>query len=413
VRLVVRGFGPIGEADVLLRRFTLFVGPNAAGKSYFAYLIWVLLNVEPDWNRLRDVINRFVNPLPSGVESLAEAVKEAVMELLREFPNLFGDSLRRGLQETYMVDSVGYLVNVGSDVAEVGVLSDDGGNRIVMEVSRSGELRLSAPEGPGVRSVPGVFEVSASRVAEDVVELVSRLGGREIYRISVNVHEPGEVGGAVAAMFATLLHSLFDGYLPLTNSALLPDGRAGILRTRAPLIYVLLRERTLSPSFLVSSVDAEFLALMESLPRRGERDPAMSEVAELLESELGARFEVDVASVERLFIRYGGVSMPLMRTASGFRELAPLAYLLKYGHDVQVLIVEEPEAHLHPDAQSLVTRVLAAAASHANRTVIVTTHSIHVLDEVNHLIRLSRLGVDERVRLGYRPWEGLESNGHA
>ncbi len=42
VRLGVRGFGPISEAEVDLRPLTVFVGPSNAGKTYLATLIYAL-----------------------------------------------------------------------------------------------------------------------------------------------------------------------------------------------------------------------------------------------------------------------------------------------------------------------------------------------------------------------------------
>lgn len=42
LELEVKDFGPIVEAKVDLRPFTLFVGPSNTGKSYLAVLIYAL-----------------------------------------------------------------------------------------------------------------------------------------------------------------------------------------------------------------------------------------------------------------------------------------------------------------------------------------------------------------------------------
>ena len=72
-------------------------------------------------------------------------------------------------------------------------------------------------------------------------------------------------------------------------------------------------------------------------------------------------------------------------------ELAPVVLYLR--HVIvpgNVLIVEEPESHLHPAMQVEFTRQLAALV-HAGVRVIVTTHSEWVLEELANIV--SRFGL--------------------
>ena len=55
-----------------------------------------------------------------------------------------------------------------------------------------------------------------------------------------------------------------------------------------------------------------------------------------------------------------------------------------------VLIIEEPESHLHPAMQVEFTRQLAGLVR-AGIRVIVTTHSEWVLQELANLVRVSAL----------------------
>ena len=79
--------------------------------------------------------------------------------------------------------------------------------------------------------------------------------------------------------------------------------------------------------------------------------------------------------------------LPLMRASSMVSELAPVVLYLR--HLVQpgdVLIIEEPESHLHPAMQVEFTRQLAGLVR-AGIRVIVTTHSEWVLQELANLVR--------------------------
>ena len=68
-----------------------------------------------------------------------------------------------------------------------------------------------------------------------------------------------------------------------------------------------------------------------------------------------------------------------------------------------VLIIEEPESHLHPAMQVEFIRQLAAVVK-AGIRVVITTHSEWVLEELANLVRLSDL--DESDRAGI---DGAES----
>ena len=77
-------------------------------------------------------------------------------------------------------------------------------------------------------------------------------------------------------------------------------------------------------------------------------------------------------------------------------ELAPVVLYLR--HVVQqgdTLIIEEPEAHLHPTAQVEFTRLLAGAVK-AGVRVVITTHSEWVLWELANLVRMSKLPMELR-----------------
>ena len=85
-----------------------------------------------------------------------------------------------------------------------------------------------------------------------------------------------------------------------------------------------------------------------------------------------------------------------MRASSMVSELAPVVVYLRYlVQPGDVLIIEEPESHLHPAMQAVFARELARLARSGIR-VVVTTHSEWLLDQFANLVRLSALPEDER-----------------
>ena len=94
--------------------------------------------------------------------------------------------------------------------------------------------------------------------------------------------------------------------------------------------------------------------------------------------------------------------LPLMNTSSMVSELAPVVLYLR--HVVQpgdVLIIEEPESHLHPAMQVAFTRLLAAVARSGVR-VVLTTHSEWVLEALANLVRLSEVDRAQRQEIRRR-----------
>ena len=85
-----------------------------------------------------------------------------------------------------------------------------------------------------------------------------------------------------------------------------------------------------------------------------------------------------------------------MNSSSMVSELAPVVlYLRHIVRPGDTLIIEEPEAHLHPTAQVEFTRLLAAIVKGGIR-VIMTTHSEWVLWELANLVRMSELPLELR-----------------
>ena len=88
--------------------------------------------------------------------------------------------------------------------------------------------------------------------------------------------------------------------------------------------------------------------------------------------------------------------LPLMNSSSMVSELAPVVlYLRHVVRPGDTLIIEEPEAHLHPTAQVEFTRLLAGTVK-AGIRVIITTHSEWVLWELANLVRMSELPLELR-----------------
>ena len=80
-------------------------------------------------------------------------------------------------------------------------------------------------------------------------------------------------------------------------------------------------------------------------------------------------------------------SLPLYVSSSTVSEISPLVLLLISNINYNVIIIEEPEGHLHPEFQWLIARVLIKLVN-SGKQVWITTHSDTVLQHINNMIKL-------------------------
>ena len=193
---------------------------------------------------------------------------------------------------------------------------------------------------------------------------------------------------------------LFNVANPLSNAVhYLPADRAGVMHAGRALIisllerasYPALQRGTLFPT--LPGALANFLQQLVDLDEpRGQEGLAANLEREILKGAIHIKkSEIGYPSFFYQPQGWRSEDIPLMNSSSMVSELAPVVLYLR--HIVQpgdVLIIEEPESHLHPAMQVEFVRQLAAVVNSGIR-VMLTTHSEWVLDELANLVRLSDL----------------------
>ena len=71
-----------------------------------------------------------------------------------------------------------------------------------------------------------------------------------------------------------------------------------------------------------------------------------------------------------------------------------------------MLIIEEPEAHLHPENQILLIKYIVKAVNQG-LNVILTSHSEYISDQVNNFVRLSNVSKEKLIQLNFNEDEKL------
>jgi hypothetical protein len=101
------------------------------------------------------------------------------------------------------------------------------------------------------------------------------------------------------------------------------------------------------------------------------------------------------------FVRLAdGKKVSLELLSSGQQEVLPLVLVFAYiislrldSHGFSNIYVEEPEAHLFPDAQEQISRLISFLRYNASQEVkfVITTHSPYILAAFNNLIKVGNM----------------------
>ncbi len=211
-----------------------------------------------------------------------------------------------------------------------------------------------------------------------------------------------ELASLVSTSFISPLHRV---------AYYLPADRAALMDTRSLIVSSLIR-RSMRTGLkrgealpALTGVLADFLeklVVFEDYTQRDQKDgwnlARMLEI-EILKGEL--RENRSETGHTTFTYRPAGRTeeVPILQASSMVSEVAPvILYLRQVIKPGDVLIIEEPEAHLHPAMQAAFTRQLAAVVR-AGVRVMITTHSDYVLEELANLVRMSELPETEQASL--------------
>jgi predicted ATPase len=414
----VTDFGPIRKSgQVEIRPLTVFVGPSNAGKSYLATVVYALLN---GISERRGTITRLADTtryrLPPGPDA------EATGALLTWLKSRSGrDLLRIQSKESGLPPAVGrYTESCLSAVAEgharglpaeiercfgapLPTLLRTGTKRaavqLTIEHSPGINLRVSA-SASAVRTTSAIRNLSESDVRMKTLKGIEGNGrlrpdeSDSARRILVDASY-----GLAAELTSPLPPDSY--YLPAARSSLMDTSRilAREVLSRSARVPTNGKDRT--PD--LRGVVADFLANLVGMRWDEVVTTNMRLVAALEESIVQGKIELEDAPGPHSDVFYAPASggrLPIRLAGSMVSELAPIALFLRHlATPGDLLIIEEPEAHLHPESQLKFAATIGQIVR-AGVRVLITTHSDLLLGRINNLIASHWLSDEQKKEQG-------------
>jgi len=448
ISLKVKNWGPITEGEIEIKPLTIFIGPNNTGKSYIAMLYYALVK---SLNRIFEIyesplillkpvesskLNMILEKLDSNlnikkdeilsrkqvISSIVKArisnssmklsqiplfiFKESLNEVINiieeELAKVIRNYLIRELERVYSSKLID-LIKHGEKYAEIqlDIRSD------LLELLLNTEIRKQED----IEIKVSIKILDEDRVVKNLLnDLNTQLHGWLLAKPRIKVSK--YVNSLIRYTEVKLIGEISEKIN--ANIIYLPASRAGILHSYRMVAKAIVQMAPLAPIRgaeipPISGPIADFLAsLIEAVPptsittmERAVSKKVVEEVCKHLEEDIlegGISVVREMGEPPKIIYKQDKHPIPIIRVSSMIAELSPLDIYLKYGliGEGDVLIIEEPESHLHPDKQIKLAEILSSLINKMKLTVIITTHSDILLAKISNLTSLSFIAKSDK-----------------
>ncbi len=410
MKLIVKNFGPIREAKVDIKPMTIFIGPSNTGKSYLAILVYIFdkvlnelfsfldftnfnatIDVKniADEEKITNIVNAVLSECTTTIHERWET--EAIRCFGEEWQNL---TKQNGAPASIVVsnESKGVVLDFISPEKDKFPPLDSITKKIKEEVIGSLNLHenknfIYVFEGPGDLGKMYSLDLTAL-VLPEVSGLLSFLP--DMSRSDKPRHYPG--------------HRYITGGI---NTHYLPAVRGGLMQSHRIMVTALVDRApttglTGTEFIPFTGVLADFVRKLFNIDERRHHTKRTNNIS-ALSQEIEQRIMRGAIHIKTLETRYPDFrynltnrnsnprEISLMYASSSVSELASIVLFIRYYISPgDVFIVEEPEAHLHPEAQRIVAGVLVELVK-AGVYVIATTHSDIILEQISNFIHADKV----------------------
>ena len=411
----VNNFGILKDADIDISPLTILIGPNSSGKSFIVKLIHCFSEIHDHNTPERILVSEALDYFKTEDEKLFKKIYEDISNY-NKIPKTFESEpfklkiddfeqlLRGGI---YRYCSSLFKEKIEEEFEEeLDSLIKFNESELIIKIN-SNELIKTKSEDFNFAGVifplnENIFQDKNSLFDFDIAneDIVIKLDSSLINEISNN---PAKL---ILMNLYGMISSLILQNLFLEKSYYLPAERSEIIIDKKLLT------RKVSGISNLSKNQSEVLSNLINMDasKKGEF------------YELGCEFEKEFSGItvdledESLFneIVYTDmksktkISSKLLSTSIHEMSIFSLylKYVLKKG---DLLIIEEPEAQLHPKNQRILVKYIIRAINQGLK-VMFTTHSDYIINQINNFIALNNIPKEELTELDYEEKDILNLN---
>ena len=376
-----RNLGVIDQADIdISKPFIVFTGPNGTGKTYLSY---VLSNLPRNMggyffsksrNNGYKELSQFYDPMlfKTNPQIMGTLDSDGLYDLFKEAMDVVSKGVLDGL-ELQIKESSGFSLEILSSREEW--------KKELLD------MKLDCGFSLHLVKKGGTYDYAIKDLSEDKDRLEDT---RDYYFEQALFLNSIFFSGASSAMMFTAERSGIALFSKEISTNRLQGNPSKLPRYPRPISVGLAYAEDRANNMRIKS---EFV----SIANRIESDILKGKIVTTSEGELrldekGRKYNMAVSS-------------------STAKSLADIIFYLRHSAGKMFrLIIDEPEIHLHPDNQLLLSRVFTRMVNRGLQ-LVVSTHSEYIIRELNNLIMLHYAGesfMEKAEELGYDPEDSLD-----
>lgn len=345
VKFKINCLGAIRDSELSLNQFMVLSGESGLGKSYLAMMSNYIFHLL--WSTKR--MNNFFKAKGISFNEMRQSW--------------------RNKGEAFEISKADFLEWTNNDI--VSYLS------YMVGASINADIEIEIP-------IPDTLSFNYSEEIEGLVD------AEESYlRLNINnelsvrtKNEDESLGSESPLAFLLryyLIDRIFGDYKGFRYNFILPPSRGGVMTETVEPITGLFKEFT-GMLKIINSASAN----------PNEVDQHLLEEFRMI---LDGRVYKDKLS-GKYFYETNDAYMPISAAASSIKEIAPLSlFVNRFDVSVSSILIEEPEAHLHPIKQRMMADVLSLLINN-NACIQITTHSDYLIRRINELVILHRISME-------------------
>ena len=439
-KVEIKDFGPISHADIELKPLTLFIGHNNSGKSYASLLIYALqdtisnLETGTPEEIIDSVFKKAFQELTDKKNHTptSEIISEKFLPYIESRPKLTSSPLILSIEEvnTFLKLGVGPY-QAETMTVRIKKLFDQGIKELVRFNQKNFKIKLqnsiSLKSGEHMIEIDTLTPKTKEDKIEDDADMVFDFKIEDekcLIHLNYDLLLDAYIKSAALFISETEILGLNkivsrEDQEKVLRKAILKE-KDSLNKTLADLFFnflfsemsrLILKDLIGSVSYYIPSDKSDKISNLilhrENIYNLTTRE-YLNEIYQLDENkksdfyDLGEKFEEELIhgkiniNVRRgrsriNYERQDGYTIPYKGTSSSIMELTPiilyLKHVLKKG---DLLIIDEPEAHLHPKNQRLYIKYIIRAVNQGLK-VLITTHSDYILEQLNNLIKINKI----------------------
>ena len=367
-RIVINKLGPIDYCDFEINDFMIFTGPQASGKSTIAKSIFFFRNI-------RKLIVKAINkPFLMEKDGMELSTKGRLMREIRStFLQTFGSTWcmdNRMYVKYYYTDSVYIKIHLKNGSSSHNYMRIDFSKELTNFLTRYEDMKLD------------LLINKSDEAYRDF--LMNALNNENLDKGMDELFENSEEVIYIPA--GRSMMTLFSSQLMYMYSVMNDDQKRSLDYCTQNYLERIMQ---LKPSFS-NSVETLIKDKIELTDIKINKEN-LKQCAELMKRILHGEYR-NVNGEERLQVsedRYVKINF----ASSGQKEAVWILNVVFYyllNNKKTFFIIEEPESHLFPDAQKLMTEFISLAKNGGNR-VLLTTHSPYILGTINNMLYANRI----------------------